>query len=163
MTKYHLLFKADFESVESLIFPVDHDWIFDFQCPSSLEKRNGVVVSQTALVEIPDSRSTANLCLKFPGSSKPASICVQSIKNTTRDSVLSADSGTFVPILALECRGAEPLAWHPSGYYLATAQDSHTEFNQVDLKTGDWCDFDEISDAAVGIYNVEWKITKSLK
>ena len=69
------------------------------------------------------------------------------------------DSGEYVPILAMECRGIEPYAFHPLGNEFKAISSGGAVFEEdVDLSEGDWGDYDEENDEAVGVNDFESKI-----
>ncbi|KAF4693006.1 hypothetical protein FOZ60_011997 [Perkinsus olseni] len=63
-----------------------------------------------------------------------------------------------VPLIAFECRGCEITKWHPERGYTAVSEGG-TVFDDVDL-SDDWCDYDADNDAAVGVYDLEWKLER---
>ncbi len=73
-----------------------------------------------------------------------------------KPSYQEADSGKFVPILAIECRSIEPTAWHPNFDFVAESTGGGI-FDKVDLSDRDWAEFDEENDLSVSITNVEYK------
>lgn len=155
MPLFLLSFKAELENIAKLIFPDSHEWILDFQSGSSDEVRKGVRVSSPEEIEMPNTRSTANVCLTFKDTTKNvASISVSSLKDITRSHYLAEDSGNFVPIVAFECRGAIPVSWTPSGFYSADG------FNSVDLSNGEWYEVDPDTCESISITGVEWKIER---
>mmetsp|Transcript_8364 Transcript_8364/g.15173 ORF Transcript_8364/g.15173 Transcript_8364/m.15173 type:complete len:123 (+) Transcript_8364:631-999(+) len=73
--------------------------------------------------------------------------------------VTSDDSGDYVPVLAMECRGLEPYAYHCLGNEFRVVSEGGAVFEEdVDLSDGDWGDYDEENDAAVGVNEFESKI-----
>lgn len=73
--------------------------------------------------------------------------------------ISSDDSGDYVPVLAMECRGLEPYAFHPLGNEFKVVSEGGAVFqDDVDLSEGDWGDYDEENDAAVGVNEFESKI-----
>ena len=73
--------------------------------------------------------------------------------------VTADDSGEYVPILAMECRGLEPYAFHPMGGEFKVVSEGGVSFEEdVDLSEGDWAEYDEENDAAVSINEFESKI-----
>ena len=69
------------------------------------------------------------------------------------------DSGDYVPILAMECRGLEPYAFHPLGNEFRVVSEGGVVFEEdVDLSDGDWGEYDEENDAAVGVDEFQSKI-----
>jgi len=69
-----------------------------------------------------------------------------------------ADSEQWVPILAMECRGVEPYAFHPLDDLFVVESEGGKLFDKdVDLSEGDWAEYDEENDAAVGISEFQTK------
>jgi Eukaryotic protein of unknown function (DUF866) len=73
----------------------------------------------------------------------------------TRD-MFAQDSGSFVPILALDCHGVEPYAFHPLGDEFVVTNKDGIKFDSVDLSTGAWSDFD-LGTGTTSISNLESK------
>jgi len=68
------------------------------------------------------------------------------------------DSGNWVPILAVECRGLEPYAFSALGDEFIVESEGGTWFEtDVDLSEGEWGEYDEENDAAVSISEFEAK------
>ena len=153
MVVHLLYFKADLDNVDSVQFPEDHEWLLGFRDNSGDERKN-VCLCATESIDIPGSRGSANLLLKFPSGNSSASISVVPVKGIDRK---YTKSGEFQAVLAIESRGAEPFEWKPTGFYTAETKDEKI-FDNVDIKDGDWCDFDEDASCSVGIYNAETKI-----
>ena len=73
--------------------------------------------------------------------------------------VTSDDNGEFVPVLAMECRGMEPYAFHPLGNEFKVVSEGGAVFEEdVDLSDGDWGEYDEENDLAVGVNEFDSKI-----
>ena len=74
-------------------------------------------------------------------------------------SYTSENSDTFVPILAFECRGLEPYAFHFLGDEFTVESEGGIKFEtDIDLSDGDWADYDEDNDVAVSLSGFETKI-----
>lgn len=71
----------------------------------------------------------------------------------------NADEDGYSCLLALECRGLEPVEWHLGPGFKAEAE-SGKVFEDVDLTEGDWFGFDETTDSSVGIAKVEYKFVR---
>lgn len=115
------------------------------------EERKGVIIDPDEQQEVPNSKGgMANFLLKFPGDKGPSSLRVLSAEEIKADKKLkvevraqTAADTEMVPMIVMECRGMEPVAWHPSGNYVAEAE-SGTRFEDVKLDQGDdWCEYDE--------------------
>lgn len=75
--------------------------------------REHVVVSPLEEQSISGSRGSAHFGLKWSrDAGKEATLNVEHIRGVTR-ALTSDDAGLFVPVVAFECRGLEPIAWHP--------------------------------------------------
>jgi hypothetical protein len=124
-------------------------------CPghqaAGYEERKGVIIDPDEQQEVPNSKGgMANFLIKFPGDKGPSSLRVLSAEEIKADKKLkvevraqTAADTEMVPMIVMECRGMEPIAWHPSGNYVAEAE-SGTRFEDVKLDQGDdWCEYDE--------------------
>jgi len=76
-----------------------------------------------------------------------------------RDKLTEDDSGSFVPVLALECRGLKPYAFHPRGGEFVVVSTGGFRFpiGAIDLSSGDWTDYDEENGTPVSVTNFEAK------
>lgn len=76
--------------------------------------------------------------------------------------VTADDSGEYVPVLALECRGIEPYAFRPMGEELVVTSEGGTKFSSdLTLDEGDWADYDEENDISVSISEFESKFVSA--
>ena len=159
MPIFVLYAKAELDGVKSLSYPFPTcAWRFDVQQAAGPEVREGVVVDPEEEQELEDTRNgTAHFCIKFPGDKKQSSLKFldPSDKELEKKKVKirpqTADDSDMVPILAMDCRGLEPIKWHPTGPYEATAE-SDVTFDQVKLDEGDdWCEYDEKSETSMTV------------
>ena len=116
-----------------------------FKDPSGDEVREGVVVDPADEIELVGSRGIANLQLKFKFSGKPGNVTVETdhplLQSVTPD---TAVGDAFVPIMAFECRGLEPVAWQNlEGQFTVTTEADATFPNEE----GDEVEFEEDADA----------------
>lgn len=109
-----------------------------------------------------------HFALKWEGSKKRATLQVvddpkaalkkKKYKGELPRDYKAEDSGRWVPILAVECRGLEPYAFHPIGDEFVVESEGGAMFaSDVDLSEGDWAEYDEENDAAVSISEFEAK------
>ena len=72
----------------------------------------------------------------------------------------SEHSGNSTAVLAFECRGLEPYAFHCLGgdEFVVTSEGGVKFDSDVDLSDGDWAEYDAENDAAVSIERFETKI-----
>ncbi|KAJ1965376.1 hypothetical protein GGI12_000808 [Dipsacomyces acuminosporus] len=157
MVKLDLQFHAELLNVTNLA-PADPDfnWSFKVKCNSCNEETpNFITISAEDSNKISGSRGEANFVMrcKFCGRESSASIEGQP-KPYTAD-----DSGSFVSILTLECRGLEPVDFEPRDGWVAEGAESQTPF-EVDLSEGEWYDYDEKA-GEVSITDIQFKITRA--
>jgi hypothetical protein len=146
---------CELDNLDSFEVPEDHDFIFDIELGISELRKNVKFTVQTE-EEIPNSRGVANIVLKIDKNSF-ASIRAEPLPKIVKRELCFSDSGKYVALLALECRGCEVKAWKPTGYYKATT--SHgTVFEEVDLSSGEWYDVDKETNEPVSITNVQTSI-----
>jgi hypothetical protein len=74
-------------------------------------------------------------------------------------SLTEEDNETYVPILAVECRGIEPYCFHPMGGEFKVVSEGGMSFegDDVDFSEGDWADYDAENDLSVSISEFESK------
>lgn len=138
---------------------------------SDYEVREKVTFNPSECIEQDEGarQNPHHLSLKWEGNKKAAMLealdvtaakaalkkkkCKEQIRDINED-----DSGSWVPILAVECRGLEPYAYHPIGdEFIVTSQGGVKFSSEVDVSEGDWADYDEENDASVSLSDVEFK------
>eukprot|EP00198_Chlamydomonas_reinhardtii_P005159 XP_001694495.1 predicted protein [Chlamydomonas reinhardtii] len=160
MPTFLLCIRAELDNVDTISIPSTTHWCLDVKESAGSEEKKGVYVTSTEEHELNGSKGTANLVMKFAkGSKKESSVNVLEIKGVTRPcdaELASDDDGKFVPIIAFECRGLEPIAFHPEGDWHVVSSGG-TKYDNVDLKENEWSDYCEKAAASVGIYSFESK------
>jgi hypothetical protein len=170
MVVYILYLKADLQNVASIKLlcegstlclsarnPVDatqyrEQIVID---SSALEEAATVPLKKAAHAEIP-----CHFALKWnTHDAERATItvvhgAVAAKKYNTR-MITARDNGNYVPVLALDCQGIEPYAFHPMGHEFFVTSTSAQEF-RPDLSKGDWSDFD-YANGTTSITNVQAK------
>jgi len=180
MVLFVLCIKADLDGVRSLSFTEDTNVCIDIRNPlSDYEVREKVVFNLNEQLEQEENsrEPPCNFAIKWEGSKKRSVIEVldaaaakSAFKKLGKKAnkhgaefsepreVKGDDSGDFVPILALECRGVEPYAFHPIGGEFVVISEGGAKFeDDVDFSEGDWADYDEENDIAVSITEFESK------
>ena len=109
MPLFALEVKATMESVKSLEAIKGADWTLDFKDPTGDEVRKDIKLNASEEEELEGSRGVANLVLSFKGKKGQGSVTVEEACPLLR--AVSPDDQDFVPIMAFECRGVEPVAW----------------------------------------------------
>ena len=88
--------------------------------------------------------------VKFDGDRAPSHLKIVDIKGLPMRAQTADDAG-MVPWVAFECRGMEPIKWHPSGTYCAESNGG-TVYEDVSFRDGeDWCEYDEKSEESMTI------------
>ena len=116
------------------------------------EVREGVYISSEETAEIEGSRGEAHLVMKFPGGTKQCSMSVVAPRGKTR--AVTEDDADFVPMVAFECRGMEPVKWSPKDG-LCCRSTGGRKYTDVDLSEGEWFEYDDENDLSVSIQNIE--------
>lgn len=153
MVVFLLEIKANLENVAKISLPDGHEYCIDIQNSAGEDTRQGVRVSSARDQDLPGSRGTAHFMLKWVKDAKHAAhLTVTPVKNVTR-AYTEKDSGSFVPIIAFDCRGLDPIGWHPEDGFLVESP-SGQRWQDVDLSE-DWAEYDEKLGDSVSIMELE--------
>lgn len=177
MVLFLLHLKAELENVQSITINRSTRLCLSVRNPQSdYEVRDKVVVDPSTFVEQEESSREPphHFSLRWEGNKKAATLVVlsQSEAKTAMkklkkkaaaiaESYTADDSGQWVPLLAVECRGMEPYAFHPMGQdeFKVSASNDGAEFTEgVDFSEGDWADYDAENDQPVSISEIEFKV-----
>lgn len=173
MVLFVVYMKAEFENVGSIALRKDRNLCISVRNPlSDFETREKVVFNPSEPVEQEEGarQSPHHFSIKWEGNKKACileyldagaaktALKKKKSKDVPRD-LTEDDSGSWVPILAMECRGLEPYAFHPMGEEFVVSSQGGKPFTEdVDLSEGDWADYDEENDEAVSLSEIEFKI-----
>jgi hypothetical protein len=182
MVLFILCVKADLEGVSSVLLRKPVNLCISVKNPlSDFEKREKIILSTDQYMEQEENsrEPPCHFALKWEGSKKRSTIEVlvdeattksalkksggghkkgDRSRNTPRDLTATDSGGDYVPVLALECRGVEPYAFHPISDEFIVTSEGGTMFNEgVDLSEGDWADYDAENDMSVSISNFQSK------
>ena len=170
-----LCVKAELEGIAKLTLKQGTNLCISVKNPlSDFEVREKVTIDTSEYLEQEESsREPAHhFRLKWEGSKKYSTITVlteseakAALKKLKRKdisavngSLVGDDSGNFVPICALECRGIEPYGFHCLGdEFLVESEGGKLFEDDVDLSEGDWAEYDDENDVAVSIADFEVK------
>lgn len=150
-----LYVKASLENVASFRPPEGHLWCLDVEPSAGGDKREKVMLDPTEELDLKGSKGVANLVIK--DGNREHSMSVVDVKGLVMALTPDAEDG-WAPIVAFECRGIEPTAWHPtSGYEVVSA--AGQVFDDVDLSedASMWADYCEKSGQPVQISDLEWR------
>lgn len=181
MVLYLLCIKGDLEGVQSVVLNRAANICISVRATNSDETREKVVFnpSETLDQDESDREPAHHFALTWEGQKKKSIIQVldeAQVKATMKKAgkkkkgggggsevgqpreMTADDSGEYVPVLALECRGLEPYAFHPMGEEFVVTSEGGAEFSSdLTLDEGDWCDFDEEISIPVGISEFDSK------
>jgi Eukaryotic protein of unknown function (DUF866) len=182
MVLFFLLVKADVENVSALKLKIDQNLCLTVRNPlSDYEIREKVVVNPCEFVEQDDNAREPphHFSLCWDGSKKQSTMTIlneaevksalkkdgkkgKSGKNGSDDKTprdyTSEDSGNYVPILCVDCRGLEPTEFFPMGNeFIVISQHGAVFDDDIDLSDGDWGDYDADNDMPVSLSNIEFK------
>ena len=184
MVLFILYIRADLEHVESIALASGADLCISVRNPlSDFEVREqvvietgadlmdpGVVHADSAKHEIEKREPPCHFALKWDGAQNRSTIQVLTQNDLTATgkkgkhpkpsvqlrAMQKEDSGNFVPIIALECQGLEPYAFHPLGGEFVITNKNGDTFEDVDLSEGAWSNV-ELASGSTAITNFESK------
>ena len=172
MVVYLLCLKGDLEGVQSIVLDRTANICVDVRDTKSDETREKVVfnLSETLEQEESDREPAHHFALTWEGQKKKSIIqlldeaqvkaIMKKGKKKKRGGsevgepreITADDTGEYVPVLALECRGLEPYAFHPMGEELIVTSEGGAEFSSdLTLDEGDWADYDDENDISISI------------
>ena len=137
------------------------------------EVRDNVIINPSDTVEQDESAREPphHLALKWEGSKKASILQILNDMETTsalkkkkykgvppRKSYRGEDSGQWITLLCMECRGLEPKSFSPMKDEFIIQSEGGFEFTEdVEFDDGEWADYDAENDAAVSLSQVEFK------
>ena len=155
MPTFVLQLSCELEGVAS-IAPRGEDmqYTVNFQQSGGSEVKEGVVVSMDEQVDPGNGSDMCHAVLRWGGKTT-SSITLMQIDGVTRD-VSADDSGSPVPLIAMECRGCEPIAWSVGDGWKVTLTSGQT-FEDVNLSE-DWTEFDEGTNEPVMVTEISTSV-----
>lgn len=170
MVLFVLQMKAELEGVQSVELKPDTDLCISIRNPmSDYEVRENVLINIAEYLESDfninwEDNSSTIPCLRVLTPSQAKTALKKHLKRNKGGDEFqprpytSADSGNFLPILMVECRGMEPYALTVGTTEFVVTADSGALFDEnVHVPEGDWADYDEEADAPVALSEVEFK------
>ena len=173
MVVFMLFMKAELENISSIQLQKDQNLRLSVKNPlSDYESRDNIIVNPTDFVEQADNSREPdhNFALTWEGSKKKSTLTAltaEQIKTLfkkkkgallPKESYSAEDSGKFVPLLAVECRGLEPSAFFPMGEEFTATSEGGYEFDAeaVDFSEGDWTEYDADNDLPVSVSDIQF-------
>lgn len=158
MGKINLQIKAALVNVTDLKpASEDYEWSFKFECTKCHEiGDNFVSFTSQDVTQITNSRGEANLVMKckFCSSQGNASVIAGPFAYTIDN------SEEKTTLLALECRGIEPVEFEPRDEWTAKGTESDTTFD-INMSENEFYDYDEKASTEVTIEEVEYSFVAS--
>jgi hypothetical protein len=110
MPTYVLKIKADLLNIAALQPIPDNLWVLDIQSDAGGDERKGITVSSGDAIPLDGSKGEANYVMRWAKGAPQAYIKIVDVKKVD-GSYKAEDSGKWVTVLGLECRGLEPTKW----------------------------------------------------
>lgn len=174
MVVFVLYVKADLTGIASVSLASGVDLCISVRNPlDQVEVRENIIIETDELTRPPEAggkhsheahpEPACHFALKWDGAPQRSTIQVLDVvprKGRSSDSapreMTAKDSGEFVPMLALDCLGLEPYAFHPMGNEFIVTNKAGVTFNKVDLSKGSWSEY-ELGSGSTTIENFETK------
>jgi len=149
MVRLQLSIKAELENVTNLEpASKDFEYFFQVKCTSCNETHPKFVsLNRVDKFEVMGGKgSTANFVWKCGLCKRESSAKFE----TTAPKPYTSENAQFQPLLVIECRGLEFIGFDPKGIWKC-AGTTGAQFDEVDLETGEWNDYDEKAALPTGI------------
>lgn len=136
------------------------------------EVRENVVINPSETVEQDESAREPphHLALKWEGSKKQSILQILDEKETASAlkkkkykgdkprSYTGDDSGEWIPLMCMECRGLEPYAFSPMKDEFVIESEGGCIFNEdIEFEEGEWAEYDADNDAPVSLSEISFK------
>ncbi|XP_074317332.1 uncharacterized protein LOC141653463 [Silene latifolia] len=165
MVNYKLMITAEMENVATLqpmggLHDPHFSYYFKLRCENCGEvTEKETCVSLDEQVPIPKSRGVANLVQKCKFCSREGNITMVPIPLRGGNPLTEADceSGNYTALMGFECRGLEPFDFSFMCPQWKVEATSGTIYEDVDLSSGDWAEYDEKGNMPVSISNLKSK------
>ncbi|XP_060586424.1 CXXC motif containing zinc binding protein-like [Ruditapes philippinarum] len=154
MVKIGLQIKALLENITNLKAEgEDFRWFIRLKCLNCGEetaKFEYLTLEENAPLK--GGRGHASMVIKCKLCSRENSI---DIMRDTITAYNAEDSNKFKTIVVFDCRGVEPIDFSPRVGFTAEGEETGTKFPEVDLKEGEWVDYDEKKKESVSVTEIK--------
>lgn len=155
--------KGELEGVEWMRPKAAVTWTFDIENDAN-ERREGITVCSVDELELEGSRGTANFVMKFNKGDHSSYIKFEKLtmKKHGTGVITEAQSGLWVTLAVMECRGLTPLVCQPGNYFdIKSKGEKEKIFEDADFGAEpDWADYDEENDLSVQVSNFALRVIK---
>ncbi|KAJ3022299.1 hypothetical protein HKX48_006486, partial [Thoreauomyces humboldtii] len=157
MPKYQIFFKAELENLTNLRPESldDYDFKLKFTCMNCQEEHEGWVIVNVGEEAETSQGRTANLVMKCKQCKNEgtANMMPETLKAYGIES-----SGKWAPLIQLECRGLEPIAFGTADGWIAEGAETGTKFEELTIgESEEWAEYDEKASLPVGVTEIEGK------
>ena len=108
MPTFVLKVKCELENIKELMPQEGNLWKLNISSGDGSFRRDNITVSKHDIIDLDGSKGTANFVIKWDKTSSQSYIKLVDVKKLA-GKYTSDDSGKWVSIIALDCRGLEPL------------------------------------------------------
>eukprot|EP00616_Rhizochromulina_sp_CCMP1243_P017342 CAMPEP_0118962630 /NCGR_PEP_ID=MMETSP1173-20130426/894_1 /TAXON_ID=1034831 /ORGANISM="Rhizochromulina marina cf, Strain CCMP1243" /LENGTH=161 /DNA_ID=CAMNT_0006910915 /DNA_START=79 /DNA_END=564 /DNA_ORIENTATION=- len=150
MPKFVLKVKATLENIASMRVEPNNQWAVVVQNADASE-RCEAYFSRDEEMDLQESRGTAHFIKKWPMENKQSYLKIIDPKNLCKEEITAEDSEEWVALLAIECRGLEPVAWLPKPGDFTVTTTGGSVFQEVEFDDGIWAEYDAEADEPVSI------------
>jgi hypothetical protein len=173
MGLFLLCMKCETENIGEIELRKDANLRISVRNPlSDSEVRDNVVLNPSETVEQEEnSREPAHhFRMKWEGSKKPSILRVMDAKEAAAAlkkkkhkhgqprNYTGDDSGDWVPLLAMECRGLEPYEFLPMKDEFVITSEGGCRFDEeIELGDGEWAEYDAENDCPVSLEDIQFK------
>eukprot|EP00934_Nitzschia_sp_Nitz4_P001232 Nitzschia sp. Nitz4//scaffold134_size62860//46617//47150//NITZ4_006333-RA/size62860-processed-gene-0.45-mRNA-1//-1//CDS//3329535511//1232//frame0 len=173
MVLFFLCIKAETENIGTIELRKDANLRISVMNPQSgHEVRENVVVNPSETVEQEESSREPpyHFGLKWEGSKKPSILRVLTDEETASAlkkkkykgdkprAFTGEDSGKWVPLLCMECRGLEPYAFSPMKDEFVISSEGGCVFDEdIELGEKEWAEYDADNDVPVSLEEIEFQ------
>ena len=172
MVLFLLYMKCETENIGEIELRKDVNLRISVRNPLGDEVRDNVVFNPSETVEQEEgSREPAHhFSLKWEGSKKASVLRILDAKEAAtalkkkkqKDGVprnfTADDSGDWVPLLAMECRGLEPYEFKPMRDEFVITSEGGCRFDEeIELGEGEWTEYDADNDCPVSLEDIQFK------
>ena len=108
MPVFVLKIKCEIENIEEITSLPGNLWKFNVSSGDGGHRRDGITVTTDDEIELEGSKGTANFVVRWDKASSQSYIKIVNMKNVN-GSYKADQTGKWVSILAMDCRGIEPV------------------------------------------------------
>jgi len=146
------------ENISNISVKENFEWMFKLKCTQCYtDQPNEITLSDKEQFEMAKGKGLTNFLMKCKDCSNLLSITIYE-KSTKR---INCENGNDEATLCtFECRGCEIYSWNPCEGIIVESTEG-TIFNDVDIRTGEWTDWDEKAKVFSTLISLDHRIEKN--